>query len=182
MKKHTYGFTIVELLIVIVVIAILAAISVTAYTGIQGRARDSQRIQDIQTIQKALELYKTAQGSYPVAVGTAGAGGFELSSSGTFLSVLSSSNTISSIPLDPINEYDGESIGRWSNSRVYFYYRYPAGYSGADASCGPFYILGTTRLDTITQGQSHPNSPGFTAPERSWDSTGAYVTGRYTNC
>jgi prepilin-type N-terminal cleavage/methylation domain-containing protein len=39
-KKH-YGFTIVELLIVIVVIAILAAISIVAYTGIQNRANDA---------------------------------------------------------------------------------------------------------------------------------------------
>lgn len=34
-----YGFTIVELLIVIVVVGLLAGISVVAYNGIQGRAR-----------------------------------------------------------------------------------------------------------------------------------------------
>lgn len=41
MNQKAYGFTIVELLIVIVVIAVLAAISVVAYAGIQNRARDS---------------------------------------------------------------------------------------------------------------------------------------------
>lgn len=33
--EKQYGFTIVELLIVVVVIAILAAITIVAYTGIQ---------------------------------------------------------------------------------------------------------------------------------------------------
>lgn len=39
MKLKGYGFTIVELLVVIVVIAILATISAVSYTSIQDRAR-----------------------------------------------------------------------------------------------------------------------------------------------
>ena len=77
------GFTIVELLIVIVVIAILAAITIVAYNGIQGRARDSQRVSDLKTIVKALEIYKTNNGTYPNAVPTANASGWEVSTTGT---------------------------------------------------------------------------------------------------
>lgn len=38
-RKEHYGFTIVELLIVIVVIGILATITVVAYNGIQARSK-----------------------------------------------------------------------------------------------------------------------------------------------
>lgn len=69
MRRNTSGFTIVELLIVVVVIAILAAISVVAYTNIQQRARDSVRQSDIKTLVKAIELFYTDNGNYPMANG-----------------------------------------------------------------------------------------------------------------
>lgn len=62
MNKKAYGFTIVELLIVIVVVAILAAISVVAYNGIQQRARNQARIAAATTIHKQLELYTHSTG------------------------------------------------------------------------------------------------------------------------
>ena len=89
------GFTIVELLIIIVIIGILAAISVVAYNGIQQRARDSARTSDIAGVQKALELYRADNGTYP-SVGT--------DNSGYNLSTLSTAlvpKYISSIPNDP---------------------------------------------------------------------------------
>lgn len=51
-----YGFTIVELLIVVVVIAILAAISIVAYNGIQTRAKASAIASGISSIEKALRV------------------------------------------------------------------------------------------------------------------------------
>lgn len=65
MKKSTSGFTIVELLIVIVIIAILAAITVTAYNGIQERSRKAYFLSDISNIKKAMEFFKTENGTYP---------------------------------------------------------------------------------------------------------------------
>lgn len=66
MKKNAYGFTIVELLIVIVIIGVLAAITIVAYNGIQGRAEYSRMKSDFGTLQTALELYKAEHdGAYP---------------------------------------------------------------------------------------------------------------------
>jgi len=58
MSKKAYGFTIVELLIVIVVIGILAAITIVAYTGIQNRAHDTTVKSDLSSLARKLELYR----------------------------------------------------------------------------------------------------------------------------
>lgn len=64
-KVNRYGFTIVELLIVIVVIGILAAISIVAYSGIQDRANDMAIKNDLANIAKKYELFKVDHGRYP---------------------------------------------------------------------------------------------------------------------
>lgn len=63
-----YGFTIVELLVVIVVIGILAGVTVLAYTGIQDRARNVQLIASADTAAKAIVLYSAQNGTYPATV------------------------------------------------------------------------------------------------------------------
>lgn len=73
MHKRAYGFTIVELLIVIVVIAVLATISIVSYTGIQNRAIDSSIKNDLASFKKNMELVKvdTSDGLYPATPTTA---------------------------------------------------------------------------------------------------------------
>ncbi|MGB3945999.1 MAG: type II secretion system protein [Candidatus Saccharimonadales bacterium] len=185
------GFTIVELLIVIVVIGVLAAITVIAFSGIQNKARDSGRLADMKTIIKALETYKTNNGIYPDEVSTLNAGGWEVSNSvagpTNFLAALVSPSGISRVPLDPRNTVDQSGAvnslsASWSGiNYVYFYYRYPAGNSGCDVAKGEFYVLGVARMDTVAAGTSHPSSPGFSCSGRNWASSGAWVTGSYTN-
>lgn len=65
MKKPAYGFTIVELLIVIVVIAILAAISIVAYSGIQNRANNTAIMNDLAAMKKQAMLFQASEGVYP---------------------------------------------------------------------------------------------------------------------
>jgi prepilin-type N-terminal cleavage/methylation domain-containing protein len=77
MKKHKqnkFGFTIVELLIVIVVIAILAAISIVAYNGIQNRAKSTALSQMVHSYVKVFELYKVDNGQFPEAFGPSAKG------------------------------------------------------------------------------------------------------------
>ena len=138
MNKKAYGFTIVELLIVIVVIGILAAISIVAYNNIQQKSRDSILMQDIATIRKALEMYKTEHGRYPSQVPNPGIIGWEVSSdSGAFISSISSA--ISSIPEDPTN----------NPNHHYAYVRDAAASYGCDATAGDRYVLRIVDLESI---------------------------------
>ena len=167
----------------------MAAISIVAYNGIQGRARDNQRMQDMSTIIKALEMYKTANGNYPMAVGTPNAGGWQVSHDGTsatnFLSALTGNNGISNVPVDPTNKgiitgANSLAASRSGDDFMYFYHRYNAGYGGCDASKGNFYVLGVTRLDEVPINQTSPKSPGFSCTTN-WSFAGAWVTGSFVN-
>ena len=70
MKRSHYGFTIVELLIVIVVIAILATITVSAFNGIQARADTASRLSEQKAWQKHFEAYYATYGKFPPYLGS----------------------------------------------------------------------------------------------------------------
>lgn len=60
------GFTLIELLVVISIIAILSTIGLTIYSSAQKQARMSKRISDLKAIQSALQVYYSANKTYPV--------------------------------------------------------------------------------------------------------------------
>lgn len=65
-QKHTIGFTIVELLVVVVVIAILAAISLVAYNGIIDRANDASAKEAASGAGKKIVVFSVENaGQYP---------------------------------------------------------------------------------------------------------------------
>jgi prepilin-type N-terminal cleavage/methylation domain-containing protein len=65
--KH-YGFTIVELLVVIVVIGILAAISIVSYSGVTQRAVASTIKSDLDGVTRQLDLFRVDNDTYPLTV------------------------------------------------------------------------------------------------------------------
>jgi len=72
-RTSVYGFTIVELLIVVVVIAILAAIVIVSYNGITNRARISSAQSAVQQALEKIQIYaSTNSDTYPPDLATAG--------------------------------------------------------------------------------------------------------------
>ncbi len=63
--KHTRGFTIIELLIVIIVIGVLATVTLVTFNGLRARSYDTQSASEFNAIQKALENFYTINGRYP---------------------------------------------------------------------------------------------------------------------
>jgi prepilin-type N-terminal cleavage/methylation domain-containing protein len=55
--KNKFGFTVVEVLVVIGIIAILTVIAFPAINNIRAKNRDSERVADISAIQLGLSLY-----------------------------------------------------------------------------------------------------------------------------
>lgn len=66
--QNNYGFTIIELLIVIVVIGILAAITLVSYTGVTKKATEAGLTSDLSGAKKQLEMFKVSNGTYPKTV------------------------------------------------------------------------------------------------------------------
>lgn len=91
------GFTLIELLVVIAIIGFIATLAVTAFNSARIQGRDAQRAADVSTIVKALNFYLDSNQGFPASSGQCLTG-----SSGVGQLLVSATNIIVKVPLDPL--------------------------------------------------------------------------------
>ena len=96
------GFTLIELLVVIAIIGLLSSVVLASLNNARKKGRDAARIATMRSIQTALELYYSSNGSYPNYTEDE-CGGTEgyTTSNNNFMSALVSGGQLSTYPTDP---------------------------------------------------------------------------------
>lgn len=61
-----------ELIIVLMILVTIAGIALPRFSSVTDRSNDTRRISDMVAVEKALEMYKTDHGVYPVVKGWSG--------------------------------------------------------------------------------------------------------------
>lgn len=157
MSKKAYGFTIVELLVVIVVIAILAAISIVAYNGIQDRAVSAAMQSDLRNAMTQLSLAHTDSGVYPgVKDGLSKSAGidYQYDSDGATFCLTATSNRVTAGAWHVSNEgsvSEGACPGHSATSdAIGFASR--AGYTDITFSYGPGAVTISASVESISTG------------------------------
>ena len=136
--RKTAGFTLIELLVVIAIIGILASFAIASFTSAQAKGRDARRKSDFDAIKKALQMYYSDNGHFPITTNWVYSG-----SGGSWIPELTSVY-IKTVPLDPKNT----TPGCWTEDSTCFNYQYySADWCGLN---GKSYIL-ATRLEAYNK-------------------------------
>jgi type II secretion system protein G len=110
------GFTLIELLVVIAIIGLLASIVVASLGSVQSKARDARRVADIDALKKAMTIYSTNNGTFPIASATT-----TLAATSTPGAALISDGAINTIPTDPNgSQYNYVSYSSGSTYNINF--------------------------------------------------------------
>ncbi len=160
MKKHKhYGFTIVELLIVIIVIAILATITGIAYRTTQNNAKDEATKTNAMMLVAAIDEYYNAKGVLPWPVGGTDEGGAVCAASAVYCLVAVTDNAFKML----VDEKLLRSIPKQGDGKNFYIvmFRLPA-------TQGDAYAIRVNFIDTSknckTGKNVRPESFGSTRP------------------
>ncbi len=69
MIKKEYGFTLVELMVVIVILAVLTGVAVVSYLNLSPRTKESRTELEMRNISTALSTYSADNNVYPLTTG-----------------------------------------------------------------------------------------------------------------
>ena len=96
-KNNKFGFTLIEILVVVGIISILIGLGATSYSTAQKKARDTKRKSDVQSIRDAYEQYYSVCGfDYP---------SYTVGDVPSAITCASPAQTIiSSVPTDPLGD------------------------------------------------------------------------------
>jgi prepilin-type N-terminal cleavage/methylation domain-containing protein len=116
------GFTLIELLVVVAIISLLSSVVLASLNSARKKARDARRQMDMHTLDIAINQFYNEYGYLPRTSGSvyipsfndADTGGWDMSDVGGFLTWLKTSNILSNVPVDPIN----------NSTYDYYYYCY----------------------------------------------------------
>jgi general secretion pathway protein G len=75
-QKHSYGFTLVELLIVIAIVLTVASIAIPDLLSAIDLARVARAVSEIHTFEDAITNYDVINGQYPDSLANVGYGGY----------------------------------------------------------------------------------------------------------
>ena len=64
-RRNEYGFTYLEILVVLLVIGVLLTISISAYVNLRANSMDQRRKTDLEQLRSALEQYRSVNNAYP---------------------------------------------------------------------------------------------------------------------
>jgi prepilin-type N-terminal cleavage/methylation domain-containing protein len=114
--SQSKGFTLIELLVVIAIIGLVSSIVLVNVKNARSLANDAKRISGVRQLMTALELYRLANGSYPISVGCGGGTGVYCNSvksleDGHWIRNLGVKNVLAPfIAAEPIDPTQGSSI------------------------------------------------------------------------
>lgn len=162
--RSTRGFTLIELVVVISILAILSGVLVPRVSSHLKSARDARRLADIKAVRTAIEQYRLDKGNYPPANANSNYGGWDVSTDGDFIRVLSEQGYLDSDAVDPVNDATFQ----------YRYYVYGPGSYGCSGE-SEFYVLGIRSFESADFAGS--NRGYFECSGRNWSNEFAYVTG-----
>ncbi len=96
--RQQAGFTLVEMLVVTAIIGLLISVITVQLQVARLKQRDAEREQEVKTLQNALALYASSNANYPVTTAPT-----PLTGTDAVSIALRNAETISNVPLDPLN-------------------------------------------------------------------------------